>query len=89
MSKGNWQASMSEDDKDLTTFITHRCMYRFTVMLFSLVNSPATFNRMMRKLLNHVQDVDTYIDDVLAHTCQWNDHIAALREFFIRVRNAN
>jgi len=80
---------MSEKDKDLTTFITHRGMYRFNVMPFGLMNSPATFNQMMRKLLNLLREVDNYLDDVLAHTSDWNNHIVALREFFERVRKAN
>jgi len=88
-SKGYWQVAMSEKDKDLTTFITHRGMYRFTVMPFGLMNSPATFSRMMRKLLTQLHDIDNYLDDVLTHTSDWSKHIVALREFFDRVRRAN
>ena len=80
-SKGYWQIAMSEKDKDLTTFITHRGMYRFNVMPFGLMNSPATFNRMMRKLLNLLREVDNYLDDVLAHTSDWNNHIVGYENF--------
>jgi len=89
LSKGYWQVAMRDDNKDLTTFITHRGMFRFTVMPFGLINSPATFSRMMRKLLSQLRDLDNYLDDVLAHTVDWNQHIVDLREFFKRVRRAN
>jgi len=30
--EGYWQVSMLEEDKDLTTFVTHRGLFRFTVI---------------------------------------------------------
>lgn len=50
LSKGYWQVRMREQDKDYTTFISHRGLARFRVMPFGLVNDPATFSRIMRKL---------------------------------------
>jgi len=50
-SKGYWAIRMSEKDMDITTFTSYRGLYKFTVMLFGLVNAPVTFNRLMRKLL--------------------------------------
>jgi len=37
-------------------------------MPFGLVNAPATFSRIMRKLLNGLRDIHNYLDDVLEHT---------------------
>ena len=88
-SKGYWQVAMSEKDKDLTTFITHRGMYRFTVMPFGLMNSPATFSRMMRKLLTQLRDNANYLDNVLTHTSDLCKHIVAVREFFDQVCRRN
>ena len=87
--KGYWQVPMCDEDKDLTTFVTHRGLFRFNVMPFGLVNAPATFSRIMRKLLNGLRDLHNYLDDVLGHTSCWRDHVVALREFFCRVRAAN
>ena len=49
LSKGYWQIPMAED-KNKTGFVTHRGSYVFTRMPFSMVNSTATFNRMMRRV---------------------------------------
>jgi len=87
--KGYWQIPMCDEDKDLTAFVTHRGLFRFNVMPFGLVNAPATFSRIMRKLLNGLRDPHNYLDDVLGHTSCWCDHVVALREFFCRVRAAN
>ena len=88
-SKGYWQAPMREGDRDMTTFVSHRGLYRFKVMPFGLVNAPATFSRIMRKLLDGTQGLDNYLDDVLAHTSEWTAHMEALAELFNRVRTAN
>ena len=37
--KGYWQVPLREFDKDATTFITHRGLFRFRVMPFGLVNA--------------------------------------------------
>ena len=50
--KGYWQVPMKSSDKDFTTFAGPDRLYRFRVMPFGLVNAPATFSRIMRKLLS-------------------------------------
>ena len=60
---------------------------RFKVMPFGMVNFGSTYNRMVRKLLEGAQDIESYVDDVLGHTRDWNKHM--LRDFFERVRRAN
>ena len=77
---------MRDEDKDYTTLISHRSLYRFTVMPFGLMNAPATFSRIMRKLLENRKGLDNYLDDVLAHTVSRENHIAVLREFFEKIR---
>jgi len=68
LSKGYWQVPVCEEDRDFTTFISHRGLFRFRVMPFGLVNAPATFSRLMRRVLRNSQNTDNYLDDVLAHT---------------------
>jgi len=41
---------------------------RFRVMPFGMVNSLSTYNRMIRKLLEGTQNLESYVDDVLGHT---------------------
>ena len=79
LSKGYWQVPMREQDKDFTTFVCHRGLFRFTVMPFGLVNAPATFSRLMRRLLRNTQNLDNYLDDVLSHNKTWLEHLNTLR----------
>jgi len=64
-----------------TAFFTQRGLHQFKVMPFRLVNAPASFNRIMRKLLYGNDHLDNYVDDVLEHTPTWKEHLSLMRDF--------
>src|SRR6218665_1555380 len=86
--KGYWQIPMKEKCKDMTTFICKRGLFRYKVMPFGLINSASSYNRMMRKLIDGIPQLESYVDDVLAHTQKWEEHLAVLRKFFKKVSDA-
>jgi hypothetical protein len=88
LSKGYWQVPMDPQTKHLTAFTTPRGLFQFTTMPFGLVNAPATFNRLMRKLLSGMNGVDNYIDYIMVFTDIWEEHLNVLTELFTRLRNA-
>ena len=51
-------------------------------MPFGMVNSVATLKRGMKKLLKGMKNVEFYWDDILVHTCTWEEHFKTLRELF-------
>jgi len=73
-SKGYCTISMEEKSKDNTSFIMSQGLMRFKVMPFGMVNSGSTYNRMVRKLLDGAHDLESYVDDVLGHTDDWEGH---------------
>lgn len=89
LSKGYYQIPMREEDKNLTSFITPDGLFRFKVMAFGMINSAATFNRMMRMLLKNLKHTDSFVDDILVHTETWADHIKELRLLFEVLRKHN
>lgn len=88
LSKGYWQVPLTERAKPLTAFVTHDGLYQFKRMPFGLVNSGATFSRVMRKLLRGLKGVENYIDDILIHSRSWREHLNTLRELLKRLRKA-
>lgn len=90
MSKGYYAVKLTKDSQKFSTFTTSsRGLFQFTVMPFGLSSAPATFNRIMRKLLQDTSNLDSYLDDVLTHTGGWKSHTDAIRVFFTRVREGN
>ena len=87
--KGYWAIPMEEKSKKCTTFVSTRGLMRFKVMPFGMVNSGSTYNRMIRKLLNGTENLESYVDDILGHSKEWDFHLKILRDFFNRVTNAN
>ena len=89
LSKGYWQLPMTEHAKPLTAFQTPLGLFQWKRMPFGLVNSAATFSRMMRILL---EDADpgilNYIDDILVCSVTWPNHLILLRDVLERLQRA-
>ena len=67
---GYHQVEVNEQDRVTTAFLTHRGLYVYNVMPFGLCNAPATFQRLMEKVLGQLEGsgVLIYLDDVLLYT---------------------
>ena len=88
---GYWQVQMSEDAKDKTSFYgAGGGLWRFTVMPFGLCNAPATFERLMERVLGQLQwqICLCYLDDILIFSRTVVQHIEHLRKVFSRLRQA-
>ena len=62
-----WQVEMDTADREKTAFVTQGGLYKFRMMPFGLVNTPATFERLMEKVLRGIawSECLVYLDDIL------------------------
>lgn len=58
-------------------------------MPFGLVTAPASFSRLMRKLLKDMENIDNFIDDIIVFTVTVENHLQVVRELLERLRGAN
>lgn len=87
--KGYWQVPLSTRASEICAFVTPDHFLQYTVMPFGLRNAPATFQRLMNTVLCGVRNCDVYLDDIVAHSSTWSEHLDTLREVFTRLRTAS
>jgi ribonuclease HI len=82
------QIRMAEEDKEKTTFVTPWGTFCYKVMPFGLKNAGATYQRAMVTLFHDLmhQEVEVYVDDILAKSKKEEDHVQVLRRLFERLR---
>ena len=54
-------------------------------MPFGVKNSPATFQRLVKKVFSGLDGVGAYIDDVIIYSDTWGEHLRLIRSFFDRL----
>ena len=74
LASGYWQVPVNEEDIGQTAFTVGSNHYEFTVMPFGLTNAPATFQRMMTKLLHGIKGCLVFIDDIIIFADTWDEH---------------
>ena len=68
LTKGYWQIPVKDENRDITAFVTPHGLFRWKVMPFGVVSAPAGFTRLMRKLLQALNQVVNYIDDIFIYS---------------------
>ena len=89
LTKGYHQIRVRPSDVHKTAFVTMGQHYEFLRMPFGMVNSGMTMTRAVRRLLEGMDNVVDYIDDLLVHTKTWEEHLQVLEELFERLKAAN
>ena len=70
--------------------MTRDGLYEFIVMPFGLTSAPATFQRLMDRVLSDLlwHKVMVYLDDIIIYSETWQEHLATLDDVLRRLRAA-
>ena len=90
LAMGYHHVPIAEDDKHKTAFPSRHGLLQYTAMPFGLTNAPATFQRLMERVLSHMNWIDclVYIDDVLIWSKQFKEHLEKLESVFYAFEKA-
>ena len=90
LTRGYWQVPVSANAQHKTAFATPFGLFEFRRMPFGLQGAPATFQRMMDRLLDGLGDfAKAYIDDLIIFSTSWEDHLKHLRTVLQRLQEAS
>ena len=89
LTKGYWQIPLAPHAKQKTAFSTPEGLFQYTVLPFGVHGAPATFQRMMDRILRPHQDyAAAYLDDIVIHSRTWEEHLVHLEAVFGALRTA-
>lgn len=90
LQSGFWQVEMDPEDRPKTAFSTTKGLYEFNVMPMGLVNSPATFERLMENVLRGLQweECLVYVDDIIVMGKSIDQCVDRLEHVFDRLKEA-
>lgn len=85
-----WQVPMAPECREYTAFtVPGGGLFQFCRMPFGLHNSPATWQRLIDRVLSHLeQHVFVYLDDIVIVTQTFDKHLEVLKEVFDRLTAA-
>ena len=84
------QVLVAPQDRDKTTFICPRGMYRYLAMPFGLSNAGSTFQRLMDVVMSglHLDVCLVYLDDIILFSRTVDEHLERLVRVLSRLRTA-
>ncbi|PIK60135.1 Retrovirus-related Pol polyprotein from transposon [Apostichopus japonicus] len=90
LASGYWQVEVQERDRPKTAFVTGSGLFQFKVLPFGLCNAPATFERLMERVLKGLQwqTCLLYLDDVIVYGDSFEKTLKRLAGVFQRLREA-
>lgn len=87
--KGYWQVPLDPSCKPYTAFRSPSGLYQYTVMPFGLHGAPATFQRLMDRVLTGCEQyAAAYLDDVVIYSGSWQEHLRHLEDILKRLQEA-
>ena len=86
LASGYWQVSLSQEARVKTAFATHSGLFQFRVMPFGLCNAPATFERLMDRVLQGLRwsRCLVYLDDIISFGATFDGALANLTLIYYR-----
>ena len=88
MLKVYWQVLLTQRAREISAFVTPSGLYQYKVMPFGMKNAPATFQRMVYKLVRYIYGCEGYINDVVIYSDNWSNHMGQIKRFFQIMREA-
>ncbi|GCB64209.1 hypothetical protein scyTo_0000249 [Scyliorhinus torazame] len=85
-SKGFWQIQLDRSSRKLCTFNTPFGKYCYNRMPFGIISASGEFHRIMEQMMEAIEGVRIYVDDIIIWSTTPQEHISRLQRVFKRIR---
>jgi len=72
------QIELSESSRSITTFVTHKGLYRYKRLMFGISCAPEMYQRVAQQALQGCEGVRNIFDDIIVHAPTVEEHDARL-----------
>ena len=88
LSQAYQQLPLDDQSKEYVVINTHRGLFRYTRLPFGISSAPGIFQRVIESLLQGIDGVVVYLDDILVTGSTEESHLQALDEVLSRLDKA-
>ncbi|XP_062710656.1 uncharacterized protein K02A2.6-like [Aedes albopictus] len=83
------QVEISDQSRDITTFITRKGLFRYTRLMFGINCAPELFQKSMEQVLSGCEGCLVFIDDVIVFGSDQKEHDMRLEKVRLRLQERN
>ena len=71
---GFHQLELEEDSKKITTFVTHKGLYRYKRLMFGISSAPEIYQHVIQQVLKGCEGTANIADAIIVHGRDMDDH---------------
>ena len=88
MKWGFHQLELDVDSRAITTFASHRGLYRYKRLMFGVSSAPEIYNHEVRKIISGIPGCTNMADDIIIYAKSEKEHDSILTQVLQRLRDA-
>eukprot|EP00112_Aurelia_sp_Birch-Aquarium-sp1_P009823 Seg2131.1 transcript_id=Seg2131.1/GoldUCD/mRNA.D3Y31 product="putative protein K02A2.6" protein_id=Seg2131.1/GoldUCD/D3Y31 len=80
------QVELSEESRPITTFVTHKGLYRYKHLMFGISCAPEMYQRIIQQVLQGCEGAINIFDDIIVYGATVSEHNQRLHQLLQRIR---
>ena len=83
---GYHQIELSEESREITTFVTHKGLFRYKRLMFGISSAPEKYQQVIQQVLQECEGPANISDDIVVHGCGREKHNKRVEKVLARLQ---